>query len=150
MELENSIVIRLVNSGILNTTEHDVPAEDAYKSYKFRKSLEKAFKEIAEKDKELPKTAGVEEGKEPTREQEKKIIELREALYNDKSDLGNIIPLSWASYHSLANENKKVAVQIPINEKDENGNPKFVTQFIDVFRACEDLLDGVLFKAPED
>ena len=150
MKLKNTTILSLVNMGLLNTTEHDVPAEDAYKSYKFRKAIEKAFRDLADKDKELPKTAGVEDGKEPTEVQAKKIIELREALYNDETELeGNIIPMSWAGFHALSNENKRTAVQIPTGEKNEDGSPKMATQFVDVFRACESLLDGVLFKADE-
>ena len=150
MKLKNTTILSLVNMGLLNTTEHDVPAEDAYKSYKFRKAIEKAFRDLADKDKELPKTAGVEEGKDPTEAQAKKIIELRQALYNDETELeGNIIPMSWAGYHALSNENKRTAVQVPTGEKNDDGSPKTVTQFVDVFRACEGLLDGVLFKGDD-
>lgn len=147
MKLKNNEIIALVNAGLLNTTEHDVPAADAYKSYKFRKAVDKAFNAIAEKDRDLPKTAGVEGGKEPTEEQTKKIIELRTALYNDETELeGNIVPMSWEGFHALANENKRTAIQMPTGEKNEDGSPKFVTQFVDVFRVCEGILDGVLFK----
>lgn len=147
MKLKNNIIISLVNAGLLNTTEHDVPAADAYKSYKFRKAVEKAFNAIAEKDRELPKTAGVEDGKEATEEQNKKIAELRVALYNDETELdGNIVPMGWEGYHALSNENKRTAVQVPTGEKNEDGSPKFVTQYSDVFRVCENLLEGVLFK----
>lgn len=150
MKLKNNEIIAMVNAGLLNTTEHDVPAADAYKSYKFRKAVEKAFNAIAEKDRDLPKTAGVEDGKEPTEEQTKKIIELRIALYNDETELeGNVVPMSWEGFHALANENKRTAIQIPTGEKNEDGSPKFATQFVDTFRACEDILDGILFKAEE-
>ena len=151
MKLKNTTIITLVNNGLLSTTEHDVPAEDAYKSYKFRKAVEKAYNAIADKDKELPKTAGVEDGKDPDEEQTKKIGELRDALYNDETELeGNIVPMSWAGFHALSNENKRTQVRIPTGANDENGNPKFITQLIDVFRACDGMLDGVLFKAPEE
>lgn len=150
MKLKNNEIIALVNAGLLNTTEHDVPAADAYKSYKFRKAVEKAFNAIAEKDRDLPKTAGVEDGKEPTEEQTKKIIELRIALYNDETELeGNIVPMSWEGFHALANENKRTAVQVPTVEKNEDGSQKYATQFVDVFRACEGIIDGVLFKTED-
>lgn len=149
MKLKNNEIIALVNAGLLNTTEHDVPAADAYKSYKFRKAVEKAFNAIAEKDRELPKTAGVEDGKEPTEEQTKKIIELRVALYNDETELeGNIVPMSWEGFHALANENKRTAIQVPAGLR-EDGSTKFITQFVDTFRACEGILEGILFKAED-
>lgn len=149
MKLKNNEIIALVNAGLLNTTEHDVPAADAYKSYKFRKAVEKAFNAIAEKDRELPKTAGVEDGKEPTDEQTKKIIELRTALYNDETELeGNVVPMSWEGFHALANENKRTAIQVPAGLR-EDGSTKFITQFVDTFRACEGILEGILFKAED-
>lgn len=149
MKLKNNEIITLVNAGLLNTTEHDVPAADAYKSYKFRKAVEKAFNAIAEKDRELPKTAGVEDGKEPTEEQTKKIVELRVALYNDETELeGNIVPMSWEGFHALANENKRTAIQVPAGLR-EDGSTKFITQFVDTFRACEGILEGILFKAED-
>lgn len=149
MKLKNNEIIALVNAGLLNTTEHDVPAADAYKSYKFRKAVEKAFNAIAEKDRELPKTAGVEDGKEPTEEQTKKIVELRVALYNDETELeGNIVPMSWEGFHALANENKRTAIQVPAGLR-EDGSTKFITQFVDTFRACEGILEGILFKAED-
>ena len=149
MKLKNNEIIALVNAGLLNTTEHDVPAADAYKSYKFRKAVDKAFNAIAEKDRELPKTAGVEAGKEPTEEQTKKIIELRTALYNDETELeGNIVPMSWEGFHALANENKRTAIQVPAGLR-EDGSTKFITQFVDTFRACEGILEGILFKAED-
>lgn len=149
MKLKNNEIIALVNAGLLNTTEHDVPAADAYKSYKFRKAVEKAFNAIAEKDRELPKTAGVEDGKEPTEEQTKKIVELRVALYNDETELeGNIVPMSWEGFHALASENKRTAIQVPAGLR-EDGSTKFITQFVDTFRACEGILEGILFKAED-
>lgn len=150
MKLKNRDILTLVNAGLLKTTEHDVPAADAYKAYKFRRAVEKAFDALAEKDGELPKSAGVEDGQKPDAEQEKKISALREELYADEVELdGNIVPLSWEGYHALSNENKKVAVQMPTGETNEDGSMKFVTQFVDVFRSLEPLLEGVLFKAEE-
>ena len=172
MKLKNTTILSLVNMGLLNTTEHDVAAEDAYKSYKFRKAIEKASKVIDEKRAELVKTAGIEDGakfderrkelagKIRSEKEQKELDELNEKLkkfeelYNelmkDESDLGdNIIPMSWAGFHALSNENKRTAVQVPTGEKNEDGSPKMETRFVDVFRACESLLDGVLFKADE-
>lgn len=143
MKLKNQTIINLVNNGLLNTTEHDVPAADAYKAYKFRKAIEKACNEIVEKDRDLPKAAGVEDGEEPTEEQKARIAELRSALYNDETELdGNIVPMSWESFHALSAENRKVPVQV------QDGD-KYATIYVDVFRACEGMLDGVLFKVEE-
>ena len=150
MKLKNQTILDLVNNGLLNTTEHDVPAADAYKAYKFRKAIEKACNAIVEKDRDLPKAAGIEDGKESTEEQKARVAELRAALYNDETELdGNIVPMSWESFHALSNENRKVAVQITTGEMGADGSPKIATVYVDVFRVCETLLEGVLFKAED-
>lgn len=150
MKLKNSEIVALVNLGLLNTTEHDVPAADAYKAYKFRKAVEKACRAIAEKEDGLRATAGIEPDKKPTKEQEEKLSELRVALYNDEAELeGNIVPMSWEGFHALACENRKVAVQVPSGTVTDGGAQEFTTQFVDVFRACEGILEGVLFKTED-
>lgn len=137
--MKNLQIIMLVNSGLLETTEHTVPNEDAYKAFKFRKAVGKAYNAIREKEAELPSVAGVEKGKEPTEEQQKKIAELRQALFDDETDLGKIIPLSWDGWCALSNENRETKVTLVIAGKT-------VTRTVDTFRACEDILDGVLYK----
>lgn len=143
MTLKNHIIIALVNSGLLSTTEHDVPAKDAYKAYKFRKAIGKAFNELLEKEKDFPKLAGVEDGKEPTEEQAKRITELRVEMLNDESDLGDIKTMGYESYHILANENRRTTV--PIQDGD-----KVVNRIVDIFQAFQEALEGVLWEAPEE
>ena len=135
--MKNYQIINLVNNGLLNTTEHDVPAADAYKAYKFRKAVRKAYDAIAEKEKEL-----VEAEKDAQR-----LAELRMALYNDDSEV-EVVPMSWESYHLLAKENKATPYQVPAGQ-NEDGSPKFETKHIDFFRVFEDALEGVLFKEEE-
>lgn len=138
--MKNLDIITLVHSGLLETTEHTLPNEDAYKAYKFRKAVGKAYSAIREKEAELPGVAGVEKGKEPTQKQGEKIAELRKALYDDKTALdGNIIPLSWDGWCALSNENRETKVVL-------NVGGKTVTRTVDTFRACEGILEGVLFK----
>lgn len=139
MKLKNNIIISLVNAGLLNTTEHDVPAADAYKVYKFRKAVGKALDDIAEKERGLE-----------AEEDEEKREALRQELFNDESDLGDIKSISFESYHILSNENKKTAVRIPTDEKETDGTPKYTQVSFDTYRLCEDILDGVLFRAPEE
>ena len=131
--MKNYQIINLVNNGLLNTTEHDVPAADAYKAYKFRKAVRKAYDAIAEKEKEL-----VEGEKDAQR-----LGELRMALYNDDSEV-EVVPMSWESYHLLAKENRETKYQAPVGEGE------FETRTIDFFRVFEDALEGVLFKGNEE
>lgn len=140
MKAANNLIIALINSGLLGTTEHDVPAKDAYKVYKFRKAVGKAYNELAEKEKDFPKEAGVEEGKEPTEEQNKRISELRLEMLNDESDLGDIKTIPFESFHALAAENKRT----PYRGQGEE------TLYIDFFRVFEERLEGVLWKEEEE
>lgn len=142
MTLKNHIIIALVNSGLLSTTEHDVPAKDAYKVYKFRKAVGKAYQDLADKERDFPKLAGVEDGKEPTEEQTKRITELRVEMLNDETDLGDIKTMGFDSYHILAGENRKTPVQIPVDGK-------VVTNYIDIFQAFQEALEGVLWEESE-
>ncbi|MBR3467080.1 MAG: hypothetical protein IKH15_07685 [Bacteroidales bacterium] len=143
MKLKNQLIIALGNSGLANTTEHDVPAADAYKAYKFRKAVIKAYQELAEKEKDFPKDAGVEEGKKPSEEQNKRISALRAEMLKDESEIGDIKKMSFESYHILSKENKAVPVQFQLGDKVVNRN-------IDVFRAFEEELEGVLWEAPKE
>lgn len=138
--MKNLDIITLVHSGLLETTEHTLPNEDAYKAFKFRKAVGKAYSAIREKEAELPGVAGTEKGKEPTQEQSEKIAELRKAIFNDETELdGSIIPLSWDGWCALSNENRETKVVL-------NVGGKTVTRTVDTFRACEGILEGVLFK----
>lgn len=149
MKLKNSTIITLCNAGILNTTEHDVPVKDAYKAFAFRKSLQKSLGVIIEKEKDLRVAAGI-DPKNPdaaTEEQRKRFEELYGEFLNDETEVKASV-MSYESYHALANENKQVKIQIPVQTKE--GKPVTKTIFADPFRDCEDLLEGVLWVAPEE
>jgi len=151
MELEISKIIQLVNLGVLNTTEHDVPVEDAYKASKFRRALKKASDEVIEREKALAKEAGIEDygkGSEAPEEARKRFAELKAELYKDSIDLPGIKPMSYASFHALSKENRDVPIQVPALDKD--GKETLATINVDVFRNCEEILEGVLWVAPAE
>ncbi len=151
MELEINKIIQLVNSGVLNTTEHDVPVEDAYKASKFRRELKAALEEVAEREKVLAKEAGIadlQKFSEAPEDARKRFLELRAELYKDSIDLPGIKPMSYASFHALAKENRSIPAQVPAFDKD--GKETIATIKVDVFRNCEDILEGVLWVAPVD
>lgn len=129
--MKNSLIIALVNTGLLNTTEHDVPAADAYKASKFRREVRKAYNALAERENELTTEAG---------EDKERLAELRKAMLEDETEV-SAVPMSYESYHALAKENRAVRMFGP--------DGKFVGMF-DPFRAFEEDLEGILWKAPEE
>lgn len=143
MKVEIVKILTLINNGVLNTTEHDVPAADAYKASKFRRELKKAFDEIVEKEKALAETAGIDLNKtdEATEEQKNRFAELRAEMLKDEMEL-NVKPMPYESFHALAKENRQVPVQLP------GADGKSVTINVDPFRNCEDILEGILWTAP--
>lgn len=139
MELTNRDIFALANNGILATTEHDAPASEALRYYKFRKAVGKAFEHLLEMMRDLPKVAGVEDGQQPTPAQDKKLSDLQNELFAEKVDLGDIAPISYEVYHLLAAENR--AVELTLNTPDG----RTISRKVDALRACEGILDGVLF-----
>ena len=129
MKLKNSIILRLVNAGLLNTTEHDIPVGHAVYAMRFRKLIGKAIKDLAEQETELTKDI----------EDEAKKAELLKALHDEETEIGEVKRMPLESYLQLSAENRHTPVQVP------GPDGKMQTVFIDTFRACEDILEGVLY-----
>lgn len=149
MKLKNSTIIALCNAGILNTTEHDVPVKDAYKAFRFRKSLQKILDDLLEREKDLRRTAGIDPNNPDaaTEEQNKRFEELRNEFLKEEVEI-DTKTMSYESYHILSKENRQVSIQFPITTKEGKQTTK--TIFMDPYRDCEDLLEGVLWEAPEE
>lgn len=155
MKLKNNIIVSLMNMGISDTTEHDVPVKDAYKAYAFRHAIEKAHKDLDERRQGLVKSAGIEDGQKfderikelrkidkPTEAEAKELAEMTGKLnkfnelytefLNDESEIGNIKVMSYESYHALAKENRG---------KDDKP---------DIFSIMAGELEGILWEAPKE
>ena len=123
MKLKNSTILRLVNSGLLNTTEHDIPVGHAVYAMKFRKAIQKAIKELAEQETEIRKE-----------KDEKRLEELLAAWRNEETEIGEVKRMPLESYLLLSAENRKTPF---FNGKE--------TLFFDTFRINEEILAGVLY-----
>lgn len=145
MKVGIATIVALVQNGALNTTEHDVPVADAYKASKFRRELKKAFDEVVEREKALAETAGLDlnEMDKASDEAKAKFQDLRAEMFKDEMEL-NVKPMPYESFHALAKENRQTPVQLP------GADGKSVTINVDPFRNCEDLLEGLLWSAPEE
>lgn len=145
-------IISLANAGVLVITNHDLSPEHAYKVVKFRKSLNAAYEAIGKDEEAIRKDAGIEDPQafdkelkelresksNPERLEElegqlKRFFELRAQMLNEDVVL-DCKALPYAEWHKLQNENKAVGAE----KRD------LLSGWV------EDVLEGVLWKAPED
>lgn len=153
--MKKQTIIMLANAGVQSITNHTLDASQAYKVVKFRKAFNAALDAISEDEKGLLKEAGIEDApsfnKEldelrkanRTPEQEDKYKEMTEkvARYNElhaemlQEDVTlDCKALPYAEWHKLQNENKEI------------GERK-----LDLLSGwVEDMLEGILWTAPED
>lgn len=141
-------IITLANAGILAITANDLDAAHAYKVLKFKKAVKKAFESIMESEREILKEAGIEDaaafdkerkeliesGSNPKRLEEmnkqlSRVLELRSNLYKEDVEL-DCKTIPFEQFHALQCENKDLERK-PLN-------------------AFEDLLEGVLWEAPNE
>lgn len=141
-------ILNLTNAGVLAITANDLDAAHAYKVLKFKKAVKKAFESIMESEREILKEAGIEDAaafdkerkeliesgsnKERLDELDKqlsRVIELRGNLYKEEVEL-DCKTIPFEQFHLLQRENKDLANK-PLN-------------------AFEDLLEGVLWEAPNE
>jgi hypothetical protein len=130
MKLKNSDILWLVNTGLLNTTEHDLPAGHAVYAFKFRRAIKKALGELADQEAELAKNEA----------DEAKRRELVKALHDQETEIGEVKRMPLESYMILAAENR----QTPVYKVGTDGNP-VVSDYFDTFRVLEDFLAGILY-----
>ncbi len=123
MELKNSLIIRLGNMGLANTTAYNLDGEAAYKAFRFRRDGMKAYNALAERQAAMKAEAG---------DDTDRFKAMNEALLNDTTEVW-ASPLPVRDYLALAAENRRTRVP----SKDE--------RYIDFFRAFEDDLEGVLW-----
>lgn len=156
--MKNSEIVFLANNGALVITNHTLSPAHAYKVFKFRKALAKAFEAIQESEKSLLSDCGVEDARafdarleelraveNPTDEQKAELNEkteivnryvaLRNQMYGEDVTL-DCHKIPYEEWFKLQNENKEVEV---------------FGRKVDVLSGlAEDVLEGVLWEAPEE
>lgn len=145
-------IVSLANAGVQVITNHDLSPEHAYKVVKFRKALASAYEAIGKDEEAIRKDAGIDDPKafddeltalresksDPKRLAEmearlKRFLELRGEMLKEEVTL-DCKTLPYAEWHKLQCENKAV------------GEKK-----VDLLSGwVEDVLEGVLWKAPEE
>ena len=150
MKVKNETLIRLSNSGILSTTEHDVPVADAYKASKFRRELQRVIKDLADKEKEIYKDAGIEDPakfNDADKDKQERWKALHDEFLKDESEM-DVKVMSYESFHALAKENRQTPMQVPAKDKEGKDTTQII--YTDPYRACEDLLENLLWEAPKE
>ena len=151
-------LIFLVNSGVQTITNHELEPAHAYKVVKFRKAVAKALDALAKDEDAIRSDAGIpdaavfdkelkelREAEHRTEVQQvrldemetmlKRFLDLRSELMGEELTL-DCKTLPYEEWHKLQNENKA---------RDIGGRK------VDVLSGhVEDLLEGILWAAPED
>ncbi len=156
--MKKSDIIILSNFGVGLITNHNIPVEHAYKVVKFRKALTSALESIGKDEEALRKDTGIEDAKafddelknlrekisrtdeeqarlDEMEAQLKRFVELRNEMLNEDVDL-NIKTMPYEAWHALQKENC---------EREINGKKADILSGY-----VEDLLEGVLWEAPEE
>lgn len=156
--MKNYQIIALANAGVSASTNHTLSPAHGYKAFRFRKAVADAMSKIQSDEMELLTDCGISDAvafdarleelrsMERNQEQEQELKELtdkltrfvamRNALYNADVELHGVIPMPYEEWFKLQNENR---------DKDFNG------RVVDIFSgAVEDMLEGVLWSAPEE
>lgn len=155
--MTNLEIIIMVNSGVLDITNHELPASSAYKVVKFRTALQKSFENIQELEKALLKDNGIEDIQKfnedlkklngldnPSEDELKERNELiaksesynkaRSEMLKDEAKLEGVKTISYEDWHTLRKENRP--------KKDNDKDP--LNNYI------ETILENILWKAPEE
>ena len=154
--MKKSDIIILAKIGVQYITNHSLDPAHAYKVVKFRKELTAALEAIGKEEEALRKDAGIEDAKAfddelkalrdnkgRNEEQNKKLdemeaklkrfIDLQAEMQKEEVELA-CKAMPYAEWHKLQNENKE-----------------FGQQKIDILSGyVEDMLEGVLWEAPEE
>ena len=120
--------------GVFNMTALDSDAKVAYKIFKFRKEIKKAYEAIGEQERELLKDNGIDVNTEfdkngqykfegdDSHEKWDRFSKLRDEMYNSETTI-DVEPLSYDEWFRIYKENKDK-----------------ISPFV------EDILEGVLWK----
>ncbi len=152
-------IVRIVRAGCLDISNHSLNTAHAYKVVKFRKSLRAAVRSIDEDTENCRQDAGIKDAsafdkelfelrknKERGAEQQERLNEmedalrrfhgLREQMLEEEIEFDGVKALPYEEWRLLQDENK---------EKEINGRK------VDILSGeIEDLLEGVLWTAPEE
>lgn len=150
-------IFNLVSGGILQITNYDLEPAHAYKVTKFRTAVNKALDDIKNAEKDILNGLGIADpvevdkkiydlkSKNPLTEEEqqelehlqslvKKFNETRRQMLEEEVTLENVKTLPFEQWHALRKENR----------------PKDANSYDPLNNYAEELLEGVLWKAPED
>lgn len=156
--MKNIDIINIANAGVLNITAHDLDVAQSYKVFKFKKWVRNTLKSIQDDEKDLLAEVGITDApafdqrrsellakEERTAEEQTELDKLNgqaEGYFNRQNELYNeevtreVKAMPYESWKKLQDENRAVEV---------NGKATDV-----LMGYVEDVLEGVLWEAPEE
>lgn len=148
--MKNNDIVTLMMCGVAEITSHCLTAEEAYKVYRFRRSLKKASESIFDAEREMLEEAGIKDAaafnerlkalrasREPIAELEEMTAKLdryekmRFTLMNEEAPELYAPKLDYAKWKALQDENHT-------DKRDP------------LVGSAEELLEGVMWIEPED
>lgn len=154
--MKNFEIATLIENGVLSLTVHNLSTAHSYKIVKFKAMLKKAYEDFFETRNNLAKEAGIENPqefdkrleelrgkKELTSEEKKefadmnlqlaKLNDMRKSLGEEDVTLEGVKSMPYDQWKVLQDENKEIKI----------GN-------VELMVLCEDALENVLWRAPEE
>ena len=153
-------IITLVNCGILSMTAHDLKPAQAYKAFKLKKEVEKAFKAIQDEQKGIREEAGI------TEEMSEKISKIIDKV-NMKSSVTEDEKQELLAYNelnrkvsSLYKEANKEDIEIDIKTipfddwrvlQEENRSKRIGENEFDILGGeAEIILENIFWEEPKE
>lgn len=153
-------IITLVNCGILSMTAHDLKPAQAYKAFKLKKEVEKAFKAIQDEQKGIREEAGI------TEEMSEKISKIIDKV-NMKSSVTEDEKQELLAYNelnrkvsSLYKEANKEDIEIDIKTipfddwrvlQEENRSKRIGENEFDILgEEAEIILENIFWEEPKE
>ena len=153
-------IITLVNCGILSMTAHDLKPAQAYKAFKLKKEVEKAFKAIQDEQKGIREEAGI------TEEMSEKISKIIDKV-NMKSSVTEDEKQELLAYNelnrkvsSLYKEANKEDIEIDIKTipfddwrvlQEENRSKRLGENEFDILGGeAEIILENIFWEEPKE
>lgn len=153
-------IITLVNCGILSMTAHDLKPAQAYKAFKLKKEVEKAFKAIQDEQKGIREEAGI------TEEMSEKISKIIDKV-NMKSSVTEDEKQELLAYNelnrkvsSLYKEANKEDIEIDIKTipfddwrvlQEENRSKRIEENEFDILGGeAEIILENIFWEEPKE
>lgn len=156
--MKKSEIINISNYGVLNITAHVLDAAQSYKVFKFKKWVKNALKAIQDDEKDLLAEVGIADA--PAFDQRRSVLLAKENKTTEEQAELDKLNSQAEGYFVRRNElyNEEVTPEVKTMPyeawkllQDENRAAEVGGKTTDILTGyVEDILEGVLWEAPDD